>query len=138
MRSEIKTNLKLFDNAAHNFEMRSRGDFLGAALKGIDAFRDMCRDMPPSCPVKSGALYDAHEITAFQRGASTFIGKLSVTGIPYAVSQHEGISRHGTPYQKYTRPGSGPFWISSKIRIFLMLYGGTLSSLIGNALRHFK
>jgi hypothetical protein len=138
MKSKIKTDTKFFDNASRNFKMRAQGELLGAALDGINEFRKACLDMHPSCPIKSGSLYNAHKTSSHREGASTFVGRLSVTGVPYAASQHEGVSRWGTAYKNYTRPGSGSHWISSKILRFLRIYGGILSFRLGHTLRHFK
>lgn len=73
-----------------------------------DAFK-----IPPTVPYRDGELAEAHEIDVQRMGAGSVRGVLMVN-TSYAASLHEGISRWGTAYKKWTTPGSGPHWLSSK------------------------
>ena len=115
MRSEIKTNLKLFNTGAIRCKSELARATYAAMKEGMEEFMQECLDESPSCPFKSGDLYQAHHISVSPESRSSSIGMLNVKGIPYAASQHEGVSRHGTDYMNYTRPGSGSHWISSKV-----------------------
>lgn len=95
------------------YRARVPGATKGGMEEGLKEFRDDCLNKPPRVPYESGFLADHHEILPVKIVGSEIVGTLRVPG-PYAASIHEGISRHGTPYQ-YKTPGTGAKWVQSKL-----------------------
>lgn len=127
-----------------------------ASREGMkDAVRELMGDsfdVPPSCPTRSGAMAASHstfvdgQLVAVSNRSVTEGGKATplrslpkpfpeLTGSlvvhkPYATSQHEGISRWGTPYE-YRTPGTGRKWIEAK----LIRFGKKYYALIAGRIR---
>ena len=80
---------------------------------------------PPACPIETGRLRDAHKATVEQVGVA-WIGKVTVSGVPYAASLHEGLSRWGTPY-KFKTPGTGAKWLEAKAVRYRGKYSGIMA-----------
>lgn len=87
------------------------GSVLGME-KAMDKFLDDARNKPPSSPILTGALYDAH-VTDVNKIGNKIIGTLHVAGLSYAAAVHAGVNPKGR-ITNWTRPGSGPNWIGSK------------------------
>ncbi len=126
----IETDLTLFNTGM--IQLRSavvRGGIEGMQL-AMEELRKDSFITPPTAPMKDGALRNAHEIKVIPVSGGVR-GELTVEGISYAASLHEGISRWGTPYQKWTTPGSGSHWISSKS----LMFGGKYTMKIASGIR---
>jgi hypothetical protein len=101
------------------------------------------RDKSPSCPIgNTHNLYDAHRIEIDKLG-SAIIGIVRVAGIPYAAAVHAGVTSRGV-IRKWSRPGSGPNWMGSKVlkynndyaRIVVRELQTSLGSAIGASVRN--
>jgi len=89
-----------------------------AMRKAVNEFKRDVLDTPPSCPMDSGNLYNAHETIIDSFGGDLY-GGVVVRDVDYAGYVHEGI--HGQASDtviRYTRPGSGPKWLESKLRMY--------------------
>lgn len=133
----IKTDLRLFRSGIVRLKSAVVEGGLQGMRSSLEALRDDCFNIPPTAPLKDGALRAAHKIkvTSVPGG---IIGELTVKGISYAASLHEGISRWGTPYMKWTTPGSGSHWISSKNLMFQAKYTHKLAEGIRQVFRMIK
>ena len=104
--------------------------------RAIIALKSDALDSPPSCPIKSGHMYDNHVITYGKRSAS-----LAVVNTRYAAAVHEGVNAKGV-IMNWTRPGSGPKWIEAKLIRYQAVYANKVldgvASSLRNALGKFK
>ena len=134
---KVKFDTQLFVDGS----IQATAQVIKGAREGMEdamkRFKSDALDASPSCPELSGSLRDAHHISVYEN-SSGFVGELRVDGIPYAASLHEGISRWGSPYLKWTRPGSGPHWISSKLITYRADYDRAIRSGLSKALRSIK
>lgn len=108
----VEMNIEEWSQDAIRLEGEIENVSRQAFQKGMNQyFRDVL-DSPPSCPMKTGWLYDHHELH-LEEFEGLFIGTLEITDTPYAIFVHEGITKGGMMLN-WTRPGSGPYWITSK------------------------
>jgi hypothetical protein len=108
--------------AQSNQEMRDLKRACADGIKEVEqTLLDDVLNSPPSCPVKTGDLYGLHESESHVDGPIMDAKVYIRPGTKYDVfweSLHEGISAWGSPIEKWTRPGSGPHWLSSKVITF--------------------
>lgn len=114
----IKFNTEQFI-AQSNQEMRDLKRACAKGMKEVEStLLDDVLNSPPSCPVKTGDLYGLHESESHVSGEIMDAKVFIRSGTKYDAfweALHEGISAWGTPVQNWTRPGSGPYWLSSKV-----------------------
>jgi len=110
-------NFGMFRIAAVKYVESVKIPALQAAL---DEFKKDVLDVSPSCPYDTGKLYDSH-VTKIILGTMP-IGVLKTENIPYALWVHEGIHGEAGGEIKYTRAGSGPKWLESKVHRFARKY----------------
>ncbi len=103
----------------------------------MEELRSDSFNVPPTAPMEFGDLRAAHKIRV-ERVAGGVRGFLEVVGIRQEASLHEGISRWGTPYQKWTTPGSGSHWLSSKSLMLGDKYTRKVAAGIRRAFRMIK
>lgn len=133
MRRWFKTNLKQFKAGQNRMAAaKIKGDVEGMYALMNQLLND-CMSVEPTAPKRGGTLRAAHRIKVTQTPTGVE-GELTVD-LPYAASLHEGLSRWGTPYQKWTEPGSGAHWIISKMLMFDKKYVYILNKSVTGALR---
>jgi len=108
----VQSNIKQFSSGLIQLKSGIVDGLEEGMRQAMMEFVTDCFEVPPTVPLRDGALMEAHEIHV-DRVGNGVQGSLTVDH-PAAASLHEGISRWGTPYKKWTTPGSGPHWISSK------------------------
>ncbi len=108
----IRTNVAQWDQDAVSMEIEIQDASRRTVNEAIQRHLRRVLDEVPSCPVKSGNLYD-HHFARVEEVGGIFYGEVGVEDVDYAIFVHEGVNRWGS-VSHYTRPGSGPFWISSK------------------------
>lgn len=131
----FETNTKGFESGM----LRMRVAFNNGTKEGMwEAMKRLLDDVlnqPPSCPVDTGYMYDHHEVDVEQKGTQV-IGILRVVDTPYAAAVHEGVTSRG-PIRKWTRPGSGSHWISSKMLRYGHVYYSKVADKLYATLRRF-
>jgi len=132
----LKTDTRLFDTGMIRAQTAAIVGTAAGMETSLKRFKNDALNKPPACPRKTGRTAKAHVTNVTVLG-NRVIGSLSVVGVPYAASLHEGISRWGTPYV-YKMPGTGMKWIESKALMYNRRYIrdilGRFSTLLKNAL----
>jgi len=130
---DLRTDFNEFQEYILQAETAIRDASKRGFHEAMEQFFDDVRDAPPSCPVLTGDLYDAHTMEIIE-GLGGFRGSITVEGIRYAPYVHEGICRWGA-IVNWTRPGSGSHWISSKHRLYKDRYRGIIKKALRRIFR---
>jgi len=137
MKMRLETDLSLFNNGMIQVKSAVVVGSKAGMQQAMEEFREDAFTIPPTVPYKDGALKEAHEIRV-ESVLGGVRGMLEVVEVRQAASLHEGISRHGTPYKKWTTPGSGSHWLSSKLLMFKDEYVRKVAAGIRQAFRIIK
>ena len=125
---KLKTDTKFFDTGMIRAQVAVRLGSIEGMKASMELFKSDTLNKPPKAPYKTGRLAKGH-VTDVTVLGTRVVGSLSVIGVPYAASLHEGISRWGTPYV-YKTLGTGMKWIESKALIYNRRYLRDLSNFI--------
>ncbi len=125
---KLKTDTKFFDTGMIRAQAAVRLGSIEGMKASMELFKSDALNKPPKAPYKTGRLAKGH-VTDVTVLGTRVVGSLSVIGVPYAASLHEGISRWGTLYV-YKVPGTGMKWIESKALIYNRRYLRDLSNFI--------
>ena len=125
---KLKTDTRLFDTGMIRAQGAVRFGSIEGMKSSMEIFKSDALNKSPKAPYKTGRLAKGH-VTDVTVSGTRVVGSLSVIGVPYAASLHEGISRWRTLYV-YKTPGTGMKWIESKALIYNRRYVRDLVSFI--------